>query len=862
MMQQYLEMKEQYKDALLFYRLGDFYEMFFEDAITASEFLDLTLTGRDCGLEERAPMCGVPYHAVDTYIKKLISGGYKVAICEQMNTPEEAKGQLTREVVRVVSAGTVIEDGYLEDKKNNYLASIFIKENGFGLAWTDFSTGEFKLFEYSGVNLSSVLEDMLITVSPTEIICNSDFLKLDIPQIKQGRIPVPQQYVDWAYGFEAAYKRLLKQLNVSTLSIFECEDKKLAISSAGALVEYLVSTQKRSLSHINSLSIVKDNAFMFLDGNTRRNLELLATQRDGKRKGSLLWLLDDCVTAMGSRNIRRWIEQPLQDAELINRRLDAVEELTNNGDLRCELQDIFRSVRDLERLSARLAYGNINPRDVASIGETLVVLPKIQKSLIETKSKYFKEIKSEIISNLELSKLISDAIVDNPPALLRDGKFIKKGYNTQLDEYNLAQTNGKAWLANLETAEREETGIKTLKIGYNKVFGYYIEVSKSQTDAVPLRYQRKQTLVGGERYITEELKNIEDKILGAEENAIRLEQQIFSQIVEKLMLHLHEFQTTAKAIARLDSLLSLANVAIKRDYHKPIINPKIHHIKIEQGRHPVVEAMLDSDSFVPNDTDLNSQNNRTMIITGPNMAGKSTYMRQVALITLMAHIGSFVPAKSAEISLTDRIFTRIGASDDLAVGQSTFMVEMVEVATILNNATNNSLLILDEIGRGTSTTDGLSIAWSVMEYISSRLKAKTLFATHFHELTELEGLVDGAKNYQILIKEISNSIVFLHKIVRGGANKSFGIEVAKLAGVPKCVVDRAKVILQQLEELNIGKDTNSIMLSAKHSKIQQLSLFEENKNEEIIKIIKDTDINNCSPMQAFAILMDIKEKLK
>lgn len=859
-MQQYMSMKAQYGDAILMYRLGDFYEMFFDDAKTASAFLDLTLTGRDCGLDERAPMCGVPYHAVDNYIKRLIEGGFKVAICEQLNTTADTKGQLTRDVVRVITAGTLVDDGYLDEKKNNYLASVFAKDDGFGLSWVDMSTGEFRLYENSGKNSASVLEDLLVTISPSEIICNSTAKTIEISCISQGRLPKMNVYFDWAFGFDTAEKKLQRQLNVNTLSSFECENKRFAISSAGALVEYLLSTQKRSLSHINKISYLKDNAFLFLDSNTRRNLELVSSSRDGRRRGSLLWLLDNTTTSIGARNIRRWIEQPLQDTNLINARLDSVGELISKIEVRDDLISVLKSVRDLERLSAKVAYGNVTPRDVSSIGETLEAIPALLKVLKKCSTKLIKNSVDNIYFDSQLSELISRAIVDNPPALIKDGRFIKKGYSAELDMLNSAQTDGKQWLANIEIAEKEATGIKTLKVGFNKIFGYYIEVSKSQTDQVPLRYQRKQTLVGGERYITEELKEVEEKILGAEEKAIRLEQQLFIELREKLLEHLSEFQSTSQAIATVDCLLSLSIVAVKNNYTKPIINDKIKHISIKGGRHPVIEALNEGNTFVPNDTLLDLKDNRTMVITGPNMAGKSTFMRQVALITLMTHIGSYVPAESAEVCLTDRIFTRVGASDDLISGQSTFMVEMVEVATILNNATHNSLLILDEIGRGTSTIDGLSIAWAVIEYISREVRAKTLFATHFHELTELEGMLDGVKNYQILIKEISNKIVFLHKIVRGGASKSFGIEVASLAGVPDVVVARAKVIMRQLEELDITRDTNSIMLSSKSNQSKQLDLFSNSDDNIVLKILRDTDINNCSPMQAFAILMDLKEK--
>lgn len=867
MMRHYLEVKEQYPDAVLLYRLGDFYEMFFDDAKVVSQFLDLTLTGRDCGLDERAPMCGVPYHAVDGYIKRLIDGGFKVAICEQLNSPDEvAKGEMvTRDVVRVITAGTLIDDGMLDEKRNNYLAAVALKNNIAGIAWADVSTGEFSLYQTQSEEPARDIEDLLLTLSPAEIIASDDALKLNIPSVKQGRLPRLSEGYGWAFGADSAARRLCKQFNVASLDAFEVADKKVAVSAAGALMEYLLATQKRSLSHINKINCLRDNAFMFLDGNTRRNLELTETMRDRKKRGSLLWLLDDTKTAMGARNLRRWVEQPLQNEKEINERLQSVEELIDNPLISGQLYETLSAVQDIERLSGKIAYGSATPRDLYAIGKTLSVIPQIRGLIGRLKSPLLRRVYADINENTDISTLLERALADNPPATQKDGKFIREGYNLELDELNHAQTDGKIWLANLEAAEREATGIKSLKVGFNKVFGYYIEVSNSFKNDVPLRYQRKQTLVGGERFITEELKDIENKILGAEDRAVKLEQQLFAEIKQTLLERIVDFQQTSAAIAVCDSLLSLSRVAAARSYSKPVVSQRSDAIVIKNGRHPVVEALLDGGAFVPNDTLLDSDENRSLIITGPNMAGKSTYMRQVALITLMAHIGSFVPAEHAEIAVVDRIFTRVGASDDLISGQSTFMVEMIEVATILHNATKRSLLILDEIGRGTSTLDGLSIAWAVLESIGNGIGAKTLFATHFHELTSLEGVLSGVKNYQILIKEISDSIVFLHKIVRGAASKSFGIEVASLAGIPESVVNRARQIMRQLEEAEIVKDTNAIMLDSAAKKTQQLSLFEnqiENKAEkQVVSILKDTDINNCSPMQAFAILMDLKEKL-
>lgn len=862
MMRRYLEIKEQYKDAILLFRLGDFYEMFFDDAVTASDFLNLTLTGRDCGLEERAPMCGVPYHAVDNYIKKLIDGGFKVAICEQLNTPEEAKKgkQLDRDVVRVITAGTVVEDSLLPEKDNNYIASVYVSDKGFGLAWADMSTGEFCLFE-NDAKTPDVLDDVLASISPCQTIINSKGDGIVLNSVMSGRLKRPETYFDWAFSFDNAEKTLLKQLGVKTLEPFECADKKLAISAGGALVEYMLQTGKRDLSHINKINFVRNDSFMLIDVNTRRNLELTETMHEGKRFGSLLWLLDKTVTSMGSRLIKNWIEKPLVSAKSIGARLNAVEAIANDKENLSYLRESLRGIRDIERLSARIAYGNTNPRDLISIGETLKALPLVKSVAKCFDDKNITKIANTIVTNDKLSDKIFAAIDENAGASIKDGQFIREGFDKRLDEYRNAKKEGTVWLANLEAAEKENTGIKNLKVGYNKIFGYYIEVSKSQVDMVPLRYQRKQTLVGGERYVTEELKEIENRILGSEENALELELAIFEDLVQELKTHIDEFLQSAKAVQTIDVLQSFATVALSNNYVKPVVSDKIKHISIKNGRHPIVEAVAKSTAFVPNDTNLDEKENRCMIITGPNMAGKSTYMRQVALITLMAQIGSFVPADSAEISLTDRIFTRVGASDDITLGQSTFMVEMVEVATILNNATDKSLLILDEIGRGTSTIDGLSIAWAVIEEISRNIGAKTLFATHFHELSELEGVLDGVKNFQILIKEIGGTIVFLHKIVRGSASKSFGIEVAELAGIPKNVVTRAKTIMRQLEEIDINRDTNSIMMTAKGGKQKQISLFDERSDDnEIVKILKDTNIENVSPVQAFAILLDLKDK--
>ena len=862
MMKHYFKMKAQYPDCLLFFRLGDFYEMFFDDAVTASRVLDLTLTGRDCGLEERAPMCGVPYHAVDNYIRKLIDAGYRVAICEQLSDPKASKGMVDRDVIRVVSSGTVMEEDILDERSSNYIASIFTKDNLFGVAWSDISTGEFLAYEYQGENYLDRLSDVLGGIAPSEVICNEDFLakyqKVAYFGAIEGR---PHCYQDFAYSRSTAEKKILSTFGVSSLSVFELEDKPSAISACGGLLEYLAQTQKRALGQLVKIDFLKDKSFMILDNSTRRNLELTKRARDGKRQGSLIGVLDKTATAMGARTLKRYIEQPLQDVELINRRLDAVEELSFSKSMRENLASALEFVRDLERLNGRLAYGNATPKDLISIADTLEAVPKVKELFAGAKSKLLKTLNQYLYPLKNVYATLSSAIDRELVVNYKNGGYIKKGYDETLDGLRDINNSARVWLAELEAKERDETGIRTLKVGFNKVFGYYIEVSKSFVDKVPYRYERKQTLVGGERYITQELKEIEEKILSAEANATALEDKIFAELKQLAYDNLAEMQKTAYALGTLDALLSFATVSVENNYTKPIINAKIKQIRIVDGRHPVVEEIIDKGSYVPNDTLLDSGENRTMILTGPNMAGKSTYMRQVALITLMAHIGCFVPAKEAEIALTDRIFTRIGASDDLSGGQSTFMVEMLEVATILNNATEKSLLLLDEIGRGTSTFDGLSIAWAVLEYITKNVKAKTLFATHFHEITELENL-DGVKNYRVLVSQMNDTIIFLHKIARGGASQSFGIEVASLAGVSKPVIEHAKRIMKSLEEDSKNRDTNEVLLaSAKKTKAEQVSLFDSHSSK-IEEQIMATDVNNLTPIQALTILSDLKKQLE
>lgn len=862
MMQRYFEIKAEYPDCLLFFRLGDFYEMFFDDAVTASRALDLTLTGRACGLEERAPMCGVPHHAVDNYIRKLIDAGFRVAICEQLSDPATSKGMVDRDVVRVVTSGTLMEEDILDEKTSNYLASVFTDKDGFGLAWADISTGEFNLFEYGASNYLDRLNDVLWAISPSETVCNEDFIdKYQTISYFASTDKRPKCYHNFAYGCQTATKKLCSALKVGSLASFECEDKVRAISAAGGLYEYLMQTQKRALSQLRTLSYIRDKSFMVLDGATRRNLELISRARDGRRQGSLLSVLDKTKTAMGARAIKRYIEQPLQDENLINARLDAVSWLVDEKSVREKLLASLGEARDLERLAGRLAFGNATPKDLMSISDTLGIVPQLKDAIKGTKSTLLKSIDKSLYPLSEINDVLCSALDRGLVASYKNGGFIKRGYSEELDELRDVNKTAKIWLSNLEANEREATGIKTLKIGFNRVFGYYIEVSKSLVDKVPYRYQRKQTLVGGERYITDELKQLEEKILSAESGALALEERVFCELKDMLFEKLVELQETARALAALDALLSFASVSSSSGYVRPTIGKKVSKVKIIDGRHPVVETLLDKGAYVPNDTVLDSGENRTMVITGPNMAGKSTYMRQVALIVLMAHIGCFVPAKSAEIALTDRIFTRIGASDDLSGGQSTFMVEMIEVATILNYATSSSLLILDEIGRGTSTFDGLSIAWAVLEYLTKNIRAKTLFATHFHELTELEGL-EGVKNYRVLVSEHDETIVFLHKIARGGASRSFGIEVASLAGVSKPVVEHAKRIMTSLEDESRGRDTNEVMLSAAAStKTAQVSFF-DGEESKIEKQIKDLNVDGLTPIQALTILADLKKQIE
>ncbi len=856
MMTHYMLMKDKYKDSILFYRLGDFYEMFYEDAIEVSRVLDLTLTEKACGLKEKAPMCGVPYHAADTYIAKLLDQGYKVAICEQVGEViEKSRSVMERDVLRIVTPGTVTDDIMLEDKKNNYLLSIYKAGEKIGASYVDITTGEFVVVPFVKDPFAE-LTDLLVRITPSEVIGNleaKDFYN-SLPVLRLGGLPKFTEYYEWAYTKNRADENLTKQLGSNYENVYELARKSELIIAAGAIIEYLNETQKRLLGNINKINLVKNNKFLVIDMNTRRNLELVETIREHKKYGSLLWLMDKTKTNMGGRKLRKFFDEPLQDGKEINARLDSVEELVKKIITRDRLCEILSSVRDIERLSGKIAYGSVNPKDLISLKESLYAIPKIKEALQGSSSGKLKYFLENLYDFSEVADLLEKAIDKEAPSVMKDGGYIKKGFNSELDRYRDLKSDNKKTIKDLENREREITGIKNLKIDYNRVFGYYIEVLRSQLESVPLRYERKQTLANAERYITEDLKQLEEDILGAEEKALKLESVLFAEIKQYLMGFVKSFQEVANIISELDALLSFAVCAVKYGYTKPVINNSIKHIKIEEGRHPVVEAFSSRGSFIANDTFLNDTSDRTMVITGPNMAGKSTYMRQVAIITFLAHIGAFVPAKHAEISITDRIFTRVGASDDLVFGQSTFMVEMSEVATILANATSKSLIVLDEIGRGTSTFDGLSIAWAVVEYVSNKFCAKTLFATHYHELTELEGVLEGVKNYKIAVKEIDDNVVFLRKIVRGGANKSFGIEVARLAGVPAQVLDRAKEISKNLEAVNNKLDLNIFKEN------QQKAENNSKLANSILNQLKDIDMNRISPMFAFDLLNDLVKK--
>ena len=863
MMQEYCKTKEEYKDCILFYRLGDFYEMFFDDALLVSKELELTLTGKDCGLEERAPMCGIPFHAADTYINRLIERGHKVAICEQVEDPKKAKGLVKRAVIRVVTPGTTLDATSLDESKNNYLMSIVSIADRFGCAIADITTGDCFLTE---VPNSQKLVDEINKFSPAEIICNDSFFMsgVDTDDLKE-RLGICIFSLDaWYFDDDTCRKELREHFHVTNLEGLGISDYDSGIIAAGALFLYLKETQKTALSQMTTIRPYTAERYMLIDSSSRRNLELVETLREKQKRGSLLWVLDKTKTAMGARTLRSFVEQPLIDAEEINRRLEALEELNEKPMLRDEIREYLNPVYDLERLVSRISFKSANPRDMVAFASSLEMIPYIKQVLKDFQAPILKEIYEDMDSLEDITDLIKHAIVDEPPLAQKDGGIIREGFNEDVDKFRSARTDGKKWLTELETKERERTGIKSLKIKYNRVFGYALEVTNTFKELVPENYIRKQTLANAERYITEELKNLENMILGAEDKLYALEYELFSNVRDKVGQEVIRIQRTAKAIAGLDVFASLALVAERNHYVRPKVNEG-GIIDIKGGRHPVVEQMIDNDMFIANDTYLDK---RVSIITGPNMAGKSTYMRQTALIVLMAQIGSFVPADKAVIGIVDRIFTRVGASDDLASGQSTFMVEMTEVANILRNATAKSLLILDEIGRGTSTFDGLAIAWAVIEHISNTklCGAKTLFATHYHELTELEGKLSGVTNYCIAVKEKGDDIVFLRKIVKGGADKSYGIQVAKLAGVPDSVINRAKELVEELSDADITAAVKDLASPKKKPKVEmdmaQMSLFDTVQDNDIIEELKGIDIGNLTPMEALNTLYNLQNKIK
>ena len=874
MMQQYMETKKQYQDCILFYRLGDFYEMFFEDALTASRELEITLTGKNCGQEERAPMCGVPYHAVEGYLNKLVSKGYKVAICEQVEDPKQAKGIVKREVVRIVTPGTNLDTQALDETKNNYIMCIVYIADRYGLSIADVSTGDYFVTE---LEESAKLLDEIYRFMPSEIICNESYYMsgMDLDDLKD-RLGITIYSLDsWYFDDEVCRQKLLEHFKVASFAGLGLEDYDCGIISAGALLQYLYETQKNSLTQLTHITAYTTGKYMMLDSSTRRNLELCETLREKQKRGSLLWVLDKTKTAMGARMLRKFVEQPLIEKQEILRRLDAVEELKQEAICREEIREYLTPVYDLERLVTKITYGSANPRDLTAFGSSLTMLPPIRCIMEDLKAPLLQEIRETLDPLEDISGLIQAAIAEEPPLAMKEGGIIRDGYSEEVDTLRRAKSEGKDWLAKLESEEREKTGIKNLKIKYNKVFGYYLEVTNSFKDMVPDYYTRKQTLANAERYIIPELKELEDTILGAEDKLYALEYEIYCDVRNQIAAQVERIQMTAKAIAQVDVLASLALIAERNNYVRPKINEQ-GVIDIKDGRHPVVEKMIPNDMFISNDTYLDDKKQRICIITGPNMAGKSTYMRQAALIVLMAQLGSFVPASSANIGLVDRIFTRVGASDDLASGQSTFMVEMTEVANILRNATSKSLLILDEIGRGTSTFDGLSIAWAVVEYISDNklLGAKTLFATHYHELTELEGKIHNVNNYCIAVKEKGDDIVFLRKIVKGGADKSYGIQVAKLAGVPDVVISRAKEIVEELSDEDITTRVSEIASREKEQKkksktkkydevdMAQMSLFDTVKDDDVLEELKSIDVGNLTPIDALNTIYRLQNKLK
>ena len=857
MMQQYLKTKEQYKDCILFYRLGDFYEMFFDDAITVSRELELTLTGKSCGLEERAPMCGVPYHAVEGYLNRLVQKGYKVAICEQIEDPKTAKGLVARDVVRIVTPGTNLST--VDETRNNYLMCIVYLSDRYGISTADITTGDYLVTE---VDSQRKLLDEIHKFAPSEIVCNEPFtmsgMDLDDLRFRLNIALYPLE--SWYFDDELCKRTLLEHFQVSDLTGLGLKDLSCGTIAAGALLKYLYETQKTSLSHMTRLQPYTIGKYMIIDSSSRRNLELVETLREKQKRGSLLWVLDKTKTAMGARTLRAMVEQPLIDRSEIEKRHEAIAELNAHVITREELREYLNPIYDLERLIGRISYQTANPRDLTAFCSSLEMLPHIKTLMEDFQSPLLRTLCEELDVLSDLQSMIAGTIREDPPISVRDGDIIRDGCNEEVDRYRRAKTEGKSWLAKVEADEREKTGIKNLKIKYNKVFGYYLEVTNSYKDMVPDYYMRKQTLTNAERYITPELKELEDTILGAEEKLTALEYSLFVELRETIAAEVLRIQKTAKAVALIDVFASLAFVAERNGFVCPKMNDK-GIIDIKGGRHPVVEKMIENDMFIPNDTYLDNGSRRISVITGPNMAGKSTYMRQTALIVLMAQVGSFVPADSARIGIVDRIFTRVGASDDLASGQSTFMVEMTEVANILRNATASSLLILDEIGRGTSTFDGLAIAWAVIEYISNPriLGAKTLFATHYHELTELEGSLAGVNNYCIAVKEKGDDIVFLRKIIKGGADKSYGIQVAKLAGVPEPVIARAKELVEDLVQADISLKPKAAPVEME---MEQISLFDTVKDDDIITEIRELDLSNMTPLDALNTMYRLQNKIK
>ena len=858
MMKQYFEIKEKNKDSILFFRLGDFYEMFFDDAKLASRELDLTLTGRDCGQEERAPMCGVPFHSCEGYIARLVQKGYKVAICEQTEDPAKAKGLVKRDIVRVITPGTVMESSMLDEGKNNFIASSYMAEGVIGLSFCDISTGELFVTELSGEDLPHQLQNQFISYNPREILVGGDIVSFKglSSFIKEKLSASVEMFSDEECEYTTCLQSVSNQFKEEDVSLIK--DKAQIVSSIGVLINYLKATQKTGYERITSFEVYFDNQYMNLDFNTRRNLELTQTMMNKEKKGSLIWLLDKTKTAMGKRLLRYWIEHPLLNLSTILKRQSAVAELVNDTIQRMEITEAFVGIFDIERLMTKIVYGNSNPRELRSLCSAFENLPKIKSLMSKFESKLMKQLFEDIDELQDIHSLIDKAIEEEPPFSVREGGIIKEGYDESLDAVRSDMNNSTSLLANIEAEQKEKTGIPKLKVGYNRVFGYYIEVTNSYKDKVPEEYIRKQTLTNCERYITQELKDLEGRILGAKDRSFAMEYRIFDEIRKKVAENLDRIERTAKAIATLDVLTSLANVSADNNYTCPEVNLS-NRIILKESRHPVVEVLLSGSPFVPNDVTLDNEENRVAIITGPNMAGKSTYMRQVALIVLMAQIGSFVPAKYAEIGLVDSIFTRVGASDDLASGQSTFMVEMNEVANIVKKATSKSLLILDEIGRGTSTFDGMSIARAVLEYVvdKKKLGAKALFATHYHELTVMENLLSGVKNYNIAVKKRGDDITFLRRIVPGGADDSYGIEVAKLAGLPDWIIKRAKQILKELTSSTPDMKKNFAKIDTAEKEDLQINLL-DNANSSVVEKIKSTDVNTLTPIEAMNLLYELK----